>query len=239
MAAKVITGYKAYLDHLLLTNTANAIAIENTVDVKESTVLSDTAKTFLPSLKSANISASGFVDLSASDSTLISSLGLAGKVLQVFPNGLTENEVSWFGEFLNGKYDCQAAVGEIYQYSIQGVSNSPMVRGYLNVWEPALTTTGTGYGDAQQIGSTSSTQRLYAALNLSLNSGSSSIVFTIESDDNPEFSSPTTRITFATVTGTITSLQSVQIPAVDSYFRCKYVVTGAANWTFAMSIGIA
>ncbi len=239
MSAITVTGYKAYLDHLLISSDLNSAAIQNDVDTPESTTIEDLWREFLAGAKSGKISATGFVDSPGSDSTLFSSFGTAGKILQVFPLGLTENTRCYFLEFLNGQYSKQADYGEVFKYSLNGSANGAVVAGVLNVWEPALTTNGTGYGDATQLGAVAAGQKMYAAITLALNSGSGTIDFTVESDDNSGFTSPTTRITFSTVSGTISTMSSVAGPITDTYWRVKYVVPSAANWTFAVTLGIS
>jgi hypothetical protein len=107
------------------------------------------------------------------------------------------------------------------------------------VGAPLAAVTANGTGTAVLLTGPTAAQKLYGALHVTAYSGFTNVVFTIESDDNSGFSSPTTRTTFATVTGRTSEFASVAGAfSSETYHRVKWVVTGSGSVTFVATFGV-
>ena len=107
------------------------------------------------------------------------------------------------------------------------------------VAHPKAARTANGTGTAVALVGPTAAQKLYANLHVTAYSGFTNVVFTIESDDNGGFTTPATRITFNTVTGTTNQSASIVGDfSTETNHRIKWVVTGAGSITFAAAFGV-
>lgn len=107
------------------------------------------------------------------------------------------------------------------------------------VLHPAAARTATGTGTAVAQAGPTAAQKLYAGLHVTAFSGLTSLVVTVESDDNSGFTSATTRITFATATGVTSEFASIVGSFVsETHHRVKYTIVGTGSVTFSAAIGV-
>jgi hypothetical protein len=120
-----------------------------------------------------------------------------------------------------------------------GSNGYPPARGY--VLDPASAAksangNGTGFNTPGAVGAS---QYLYGALHVLSVSASDSIEVYIESDDNVNFTSATARISFASKSAIGYEFTRVAGPITDTYWRARWVVTGAAvSILIAVSLAI-
>lgn len=107
------------------------------------------------------------------------------------------------------------------------------------VAHPKAARTANGTGTAVALVGPTAAQKLYANLHVTAYSGFTNVVFTIESDDNSGMTTPATRITFNTVTGTTNQNASVAGDfSTETFHRIKWVVTGSGSVTFTAAFGV-
>jgi len=132
------------------------------------------------------------------------------------------------------------AAGELAMGSISGSSSTgPVVRGKLlhpsNVYRAS-----SGTGTGQQLGAVAAGQKVYAALHVpGVISPATTLDVIVQSDDNADFTTPTTRITFTQATSVTSELKSLAGAITDDYWRISYTIAGVdASFSFAVTCGI-
>lgn len=196
-----------------------------------------------PGLISGEFSATTFQDFALD--TLDDELGVAGLGTQYpvsvdpCPTGTsTAGDTAYFSRGSIGGYNpMDGAKGGAAKAMIKVPYDAALIRGQVAHPKAARTTTGTG--TALVLTGPTAAQKLYLALHIFAYSGLTNVVFTVESDDNAGFTTPTTRITATTVTG-VTS-QFASLPgdlSTETYHRVKWTATGVGSVTFAAYLGV-
>jgi hypothetical protein len=148
-----------------------------------------------------NVTHSGFWDggLTTIDAVLRSLPG--SNVMTVCPeSGLTGESSAWFGNVIVEKYETGGKVAGLTGFT--GTSKlqdgNPVINGtILKAGSVSTSANGTAY----QVGAVTATQKIYAVLHVTANSGNANrkLDVTIQSAEEPTFNSPTTRLTFTQV----------------------------------------
>jgi hypothetical protein len=139
------------------------------------------------------------------DPTAFTALGGASQVITCSPNGLEEN-AAYFFRARQFNYELFGQLGEVLPFRLTaqsargtGLASVGAVRGIVLKTKADVSATG-ATGTASELGAASSSQYLYAGLHVF--SAGTTITGVIESDDNSNFTSATTRITFSGITAT-------------------------------------
>lgn len=148
-------------------------------------------------------------------------------------------DAAQFSRAIVGRYSplAGANIGAAAKAVVAGKYDTPAIFGVLA--HPKAARTADGNGTIIAFTGPTTSQRLYAVLHVFAYSGFTNVVFTIQSDDAVGFASPTTRLTFSTVTGTTSEFASVAgYGATETHHRCVWDVTGSGSVTFAIAIGV-
>ncbi len=166
-----------------------------------------------------------FPDLATDRAHTLCPTGVAGDVAYIF-NGMKFNYTPWD----SGSGDLAA-----FKLDSKGSDNVGIVRGMLAVAKQTVSSTG-AKGSIIQLGAVSASQYLYATLHAF--SIGTTITIQIQSDDNADFSTPTTRMTIGpTTTRGGTWGTRVAGPITDTYWRVNVSANTGSN-VIAVAIGI-
>jgi len=229
-----------FIDGIDLTGISNMVKVTAIKEVKERNTFGNTGKVrVMAGVEDVTLTAAGFMDMTA-----------AGQGVQLLENygdsdicvgfimpaaGKTATAIGDYAYFFKGaqpQYEAGGAHGEDLPWTLN-LTNSgsgyPLVFGKaLSTGNVALTEDGNGTG--VEVGAVAAGQYVYAMLHVTEVSADDSIVVTIESDDNADFTSATTRFTFASKAAVGAEyLARVAGPITDTHWRAVYDVTGEAD----------
>lgn len=236
---------KVYLGHLNVTDHCRAVNFgELTRAMQDSTTYADGGYTCVkPGLISGQGSLELFQDYAADVLDDEISTGQLGSqyALTVIPNPtgtVAVGDTAWFTRGVVSKINpMDGAKGDMAKAMFDIAHDATILRGQVAHAGTAITTSASDTGIT--LTGPSASQRLYSALHVTAFSGFSQVVFTIESDDNAGFSSATTRITHATVTGTTNEFASVAGDfSSETHHRVVATVTGSGSVTFACALAV-
>ena len=129
------------------------------------------------------------------------------------------------------------AVGDAARFDIGLTSTGGAALGYVGAPHAEYTTAGLT-GTAVALTGPTADQKLYAALNVTAAAGTN-LAVTIESDSSGAFSTPTTRITFSTVSATGWQFLSIDGDlSTETHWRVVATI-GTSTFTFACAFGVA
>lgn len=130
------------------------------------------------------------------------------------------------------------SVGDIAEMGLTWGGVTRVVR--AQVLHPLAARTVTGNGSAVAFTTPATGQSIYAAFHVTAVSGSGSITFTIQTDDNAGFTSATTRYTSSALTAARTAeFGSVAGPfAGETHIRVGYTISGFTSVTFQVAAGV-
>lgn len=203
-------------------------------DMQDVSVLSSTAREYLPTQPSSNFTGSGWLDTDGSANAHIDQLGDwtndTTTPLTWCPSGTTLGAEAWLIGCLQTNITFGSQVASVAEWSMTGVNEDSTDFGRSLHALAARTSSSqeTAYDN-----SASSTGGAIAHLHVTAFSGFSGVVVTVEhSTDNSSFS---TLGTFTTVAG-VTSERLAIAGTVNRYVRAKWAVTGSGSITFAVSV---
>jgi hypothetical protein len=224
-----------FINGVDLTGVSNTVKAEMIKEVKERNVFGNTGKVReMAGLGDVNFTAAGFHE-AAQDSLLRATYGTntintAFIISSASKTATAAGDLAFFFQGTQPQYSTGEQHGNdlLWGLNLQGGGNGyGIIAGKaLNVGTTAITADGNGTGVVMP--AASATQYVYAMLQVLEVSADDSIVVTIESDDNADFTSATTRFTFDSA-----SAIGAQYPArlagaiTDTYWRAVYDVTGA------------
>jgi hypothetical protein len=188
-------------------------------------------------MKRAMFSAAGFLS-DDTDAALLESWGADGLPLTISPTGITAGLPALVGEVLVGTYTHGASVGEALAFSVAGeLCRSSFGRGRLMHVASAATATANGTG--QLLRAISTAKRAWATLHvLTVDGTDPSMTVIIQSDDNADFSSATTRATFTAATAATGELVEIEGPVTDTYWRARFTISGTSpEFSFVVALG--
>lgn len=188
-------------------------------------------------LADVELSAEGWYQsaaLNAPDPQAINALGVAGRVVTVCDTSAA-GAVAYMLGIHTSKYTHGDQVGAVLPFSLTGSGSSGVgaARGRLLLPSTALSgdTTGTGV----QLGAVSASQAVYTSIHC-LTAGTTATVI-VESDDNSDFSSATTRSSTEITAVGGTGVAPVAGAITDDYWRVRVgSVTG--SFVLAVAVGI-
>lgn len=229
-----------------LSGISNSISVQHAPEMLDDTTFQPTSggngtRSFIPGLKTIDITGNLFWDVTY-DGTLFSRLGGSGEVASIAAVGETEGDIVHITQGVRGAYNpISGEVGTIITAQLDLKNRGyDLVRGQLMA---TGTKTTTGNSTGINMGSAAN-KRIFSALHITAptvaGGGGEQIVGIIQSDDNSGFSSPTTRLTHATMTAAGADWQQASLGAVtDNWWRAQWTISGAApSFTLFWSFGI-
>ncbi|POG47098.1 hypothetical protein BV881_12215 [Streptomyces sp. ZL-24] len=226
-----------------LSGASNKIELTSEIEDKETTnYRSQGWKEVIGGLGSAEISAEGqweAGDPSLVDDSSWASLGGRGPYT-VCPTDSVVGALAYVTYGMRTDYKVGDAVGEVAPWAGTVKSSWPLVRGQI-AHPPGLARTTNGEGAALDLGAVAGGQRLYAAVHVLSASGTTpSLTVTVESDEDGDFNSPTTRLTFNAASAEGGQILRTDGTAItDTHYRIAWAISGTTpSFMLAASLGI-
>jgi len=242
MASFILTNAKVLYNGRDLSGILNQIALSNEVDIQESTTFGATYKTRLAGLFSPSMNLNGYWESASgtdsADSDLFGTFGQGPALISVSPQGASLGDVSYSMQVEQATYNPGASLGEIFAFSLAVQGTGKLLRGTVMEFG---TFTASGNGTSRQLGSVSSSQKIYSALHVTAASGTNpTLGVAVESDDASGFVSPVTRITHSQFTGVGAELKSADGPITDTWWRLVLTIGGISpSFTIGGFLAIA
>jgi hypothetical protein len=210
------------------------IDAESPTDMLDFTVVTDTAKAFLPGQDTSTVGLSGWLDVDATSNAQFDQLNdlkaaTSPEPFTYGPNGLALTSEVWMAGVNAAQFTTGAAVADKVTWALNMQATGSTDRGVSLKDLSAVTvdTNGTGVDGTAQ-----STSGGIAHLHVTAFSGFSGAVFTIaDSADNSSFA---TIGTFTTATGPTSERLAIS-GTVRRYVRYAVDVTGTGSVTFAVA----
>lgn len=239
MSSLVLNDAKLFVAGHDLSGQMNALALEYGADMLDETTFGQTTRINKGGLRSVVGNHQGLWDAALTtsvDPVLFARIGTEDVPVVIAPAGAA-GDVAYLFRAIHSEYAPGGAIGELLGFSVsmEGSGGQPLVRGKLLHNGSA---TGNVTGAAFQLGAVGAAQFLYAALHVM--SGTGSFIVKVQSDDAEAFTTPTDRITFATVaTGTPVAAEwAVRVAGsiTDTWWRISATNPNTRN--FAVAAGI-
>jgi hypothetical protein len=203
----------------------------------------DQAKASYPGVQMPKASGEGFFRAGSGEIDAINGLRMSAPGTPwpwtVCPVGDSDLGLAYTMQAAHMSYNIGASHGQSLPFKL-GMSparvteDARLVRGQILL--PKATRTDTTNGSAIQLGALSASQRIIAVLHVFAETGGGTWTLTIESDDNSDFSSATTRITFTGATGVTRECKQLDGAVTDDYWRAVLTKSGGTNCVaFAMA----
>lgn len=242
MPVFAMTNVEILVDGFAATGYANQLAIDVTADELDVTTFASGGwRQKKVGLATSTASIKGFQDYASNgpDPTFTIATFGATDTITVAPTGgsAVGDPVFFSSGVLKDMTPLTGAVGDMATFSLGWAGTGQMVRG--SRLHPLAARTATGNSTALAFTAPTATQTLYAAWHVTSVTGTGTITFTVQTDDNVGFTTPTTRITspaIAAVGGGIGSLAGALTG--ETHIRVAYTVVGFTSVTFAVSAGV-
>lgn len=225
------------------TSNINTCNVDFGVEPQDATTFADSTKINKAGLMTAGINFSGFWSADAvdePDDILFADVGSASKLVSVFPEGLTDGNVGYSLPTARTAYNPGAAVGEMFAFDAEGAADARLIRPTILT---TSTETTTGSGTSRQVGAVGATEQLYAVLHVTATSGTTQTLdVLVRSDDDTGMGSPTTRVTFAQVTTSVTATYATPVDGAitDDWWDASWTISGTTpSFTFVVGMAIA
>lgn len=241
MGTFVLTDARILLAGTDLTAKSNQIGLTYEVETQDATVFGNDTRINKGGLFTVSGEVSGFTDQDITDSDIFDIVGAGPSVLQMAAPGDDGDKGYAFRSIVASHQPVGGSVGDMAadSLSLSGRSGAPLVSGTILLpASSAQTATGTGTG--RQLGAVGSDEKVYGALNVVSASGTSpTLDVTVESDDNSDFSSASTRLTFDQKTDVGDGWQSADGAITDDWWRVSFTIGGTSpSFTFQILVGI-
>lgn len=229
------------VDEVNLSGFANQLALSFSGQEKDiTTFASGGFEQKMVGLGTFALNASGFQDYVApSPDALTNPSALGGfDTFSVSVPGTTAGDVAYFGQARSTSLTpLDGAVGDVAAFSAQWGGTAKLRRGVM--LHPVAARTSTGNGTTVAMAGPSATQALAAAFHVHSVTGTGTITFVVETDDNSGMTTPTTRITssaFAAVGHEVASVNGAF--ASETHVRVRWTISGFTSVTFSVAAGI-
>jgi len=173
MSKEVLKNTKLYFGGYELSGSHNEIGLDEMVDELDQTCFNETDRTWLPGMRDAEISHSGFWEGGdgSVDEVLESILGnVDGRPFTACLNDGSEGEVARFCEAIRAAYRINGEFGGLLAFSGAARTKGGLMRGTVLA---SGAKTSSGNGTARQLGAVSADQKLYAILHCTAATGTS------------------------------------------------------------------
>jgi hypothetical protein len=234
----VLTNAKIYLEGYDLTGAMNTLDLARTVEAPDRTVFGDSnRRTMAGGLETARFSGGGFADLADdADMHILEANFGADAILTVCPTG-ADIERAFLMTALTSSIEQGGAVGDIYPFRFEAMSNTTVKRGELLL--PKATKTAAGNGTMATFpDDTGATGKWTGHLHIFATDGTGLTVYIKSSSTGAFAGEEVTRVTFTsktTVDGW--AVLSTAGAVTDNYWRCNWAYAGTSV-TFAVAFGI-
>ncbi len=230
-------GYEITSDH-------NQLSMTRTKDAPENTTFGAGSRTFhADGLRTMTYGLQGFFESDGTDAiddmnTTQFDAATSEVLTFVAPPGTIDATAYSFESIHSSFAPFGGTVGDMDTFQIDGTGTGDSFRGLL--LEPGTTarSTSSNSSGAQTVAITA-TETGRSALHVIATTGSPTIDVTIESDDNGDFSSASTRITFVQATAIGAQFLTTSGTVADDYWRAEWTFGGTGSITFAVTFGIA
>lgn len=240
MAVVAITDAKIYVGAYNLSGYANEISLSVNPELLNSTTFGTGTKKNTPGLMDISGMVKGFLDYAdfatdaafqSLDSLLFGRIGATSAVFSAAALGNAEGDPAYGLPMVSGKINpLSGQVGALLPWELDVRSNGITIfRGFVAA-VGSKSVTGQTSATIQVVGGVPTGSKLYANLHVVSVSGTTpTLDVIVQSDDNSSFTTPTTRLTFAQVTTTISSEhKSAAGPITDEYYRMKWTLAGTS-----------
>ena len=241
MAVYTQTTMAIAVNELQAAGFANQIELAASAETKDITTFASAGfRQYAIGLATYSLSISGYQDETGpSPSTLFtpSTLGIADTFTVSVP-GTTVADPAFFGTGIDTMQSESKEIGEVAGWSGMWAGTGRLIKGQL--LHPAAARASTGNGTTTTFTTPTATQSLWASFHVHSVTGTGTITFTVQTDDNGGMSSPTTRITstaFAAVGAEVRSLAGAL--AGETHIRVVYTISGFSSVTFTVAAGVA
>lgn len=243
MAAFTLTNVGLLIDSLAVDGFANQLNLEASADEQDVTTLrSGGWRQKMTGHSMFTVSATGFQDYATTGVDPRFPVSATGGVnyFAVAPTGGdTVADPVFFGSGnLNAMTPITGAVGTVAGFTYTWGGTGRLVRGQM--LHPVAARTATGTGTAATFTPPTAAQTLYAGFHVLAVSGSGSITFKIQTDDNSGFTSATDRITSSAFTAVGAGAGSLAGALTgETHVRAAWTISGFTSVTFAVVAGVA
>lgn len=220
---------KIYLNGMNASNFINEVGLEGENDSHESTVLGDSAKTYIPGLQDASASMSGFWDSNIVDDTLsfsykLESLHATETHATYMPAGDGSNAVAYLLKGILTSNGVTTSVDDLAAMELEFQNCTGLEKG--RVLHPLSSVTATGPGTPVELDNTVLTSNgLSAVLHVNAVSGTSTPTITVKIQHSVDGNTYADLVTFAAATGKGSQYLSVS-GTVNRYLQVIYTVSG-------------
>ena len=242
MAVYSQTNVGIYIDALAVNGFANELSLTATADELEFTTFASGGwRQKRAGLATYMADVKGFQDYAATGvdpAFPVSGLGGSSTITVAPTGGTAVADPAFFGSGVLTQYTpLTGAVGELAKFNFGWSGSAQLVRGQM--LHPVAARTATGNGTTTTFTTPTATQALYASFHVQSVTGTGSIVFTVQTDDNSSMTTPTTRLTSSTFTGVGAGTASLAgALAGETHIRVVYTITGFSSVTFAVAAGV-
>lgn len=241
MAAFTQTELGIYVDGLAVSGYANAFELTATADELDfTTYASGKWRTKKVGMATHSANVAGFQDhalLGLDPSLPITSLGGRNTITVSVPGTAVADPAFMCQGIMADHSPLNGEVGKQAMFGFDWTGDAQLVRGQL--LHPVAARTTTAFGTAATFTAPTATQTLYAAFHVFAVSGTGSIVFTVQTDDNVGFTTPTTRITSQSFTGLGGQFASLAGALTgETHVRVGWTITGFTSVTFTAAAGV-
>jgi hypothetical protein len=240
MASTVLTDAKLYVSEFDLSGYMNAVNLEFAAEMLDETTFGQTTRVHTGGVKSVVAGAEGFWQ-AVPDAALFARIGVQNAPVTISPTGAADGGLAYLFRAIHAEYAPGGSHGELlgFSTSMEGSDGAPLVRGL--VLQPAGSETETGTGTGRQLGAVAAGKTLYASLHVLSASSGDTLDVIVQSDDNSDFSSPTTRLTFPQASAVGSGWQTLAGPVTDTWYRVSFTIAGDGDpdFSFVVAVGIA
>jgi hypothetical protein len=241
MAVYSNTAMGLYVDGFALEGFASQAELSVDVDEIDVTTIGSAGwRNKIPGLAGLKLSATGFQDVTLTGvDTTIPGTSTGQNVITFGPTVASVADPAFlFAGRTTTRTPLTGQVGDAAGFQFDWVGDGRIVRGQ-NL-HPSAARTATGNGTATTFTTPATGQSLWATFHVFTVSGTTpSVTFTVQTDDNAGFTTPTTRITSNAFTTTGAQYTSAAGPmATETHIRVVYTITGTTpSFTFAVFAG--
>lgn len=239
MGAYTITDAFAYVGGYDFSGDSNELACDIAHNVNTANVMGSHWQRNILGVSRVDWRMAGYWNVTDAqqDNTTWADLGVVDRVVTFGPGTTAEGDPAYMFKALHTQYQFGGTHGEVapFSASASGSNGHGVVRGKLLKGKGNVSATG-ATGTGLQLGAVASGEYLYATLHVF--SPGTTITVVVESDDNSNFTSATTRGTIGPVTTQgATWMTRVAGPITDDWWRFRVTsITGTFNLAGAVGI---
>lgn len=244
MPAFVNANMDIFVDSIDIAGFASQAQFDSVADQVEVTTLSSNWRQYIPGVNTHSLSVTGYQDFDATAvDQLLTGTGTGQNVVTFCPTNSASavaDPAFMFTGRTATRTPLSGSIGDAAGFTMEWNGDGRAVRG--QVLHPSAARTTTASGTATTFTTPTTGQSIWATFHVLALSGTSTptITFTIQTDDNVGFSSPTTRITSSAFTAIGSQFASVAGPfAGETHIRVAWTISGTTpSMTFFVAAGV-